>query len=727
MNGNLIHEVTNMQSGLFPREWLNASLVLALICICVVIALSVHLYRFTGKRCYLLWTAAWLFFAVHMAASIGLVESPDTRILIVARPVSLAVCAFFMFWGSSLLTHWPLRFSRAWVGLIPVVVLICGAAYWWQDARWVSVAPMLLLGITFALTAVIYLRLRKHNRGAKILGVGFLVSAVQLVGFASAPATPAFLTVGSFASAILALMIGVGMIVEQELAVSELEFRALFDSAKEAMFIVDLWSLKVLAANLAAQHLTKRDESDLRGASILELCPDLRRDGENLVDHRKMFQAVFKPYSEFHFAQADRTLVACEGEATVVQWQRQTALQIRVQEVDRAKKTGQIMRRAEKLSSLGQLIAGVAHELNNPLAVVVGYAQILAKQQIADQKITASVQNILHESERAAKIVRDLLSFARPTEPQMSTVKINRLVSNVVDIRETELRSHNIRVEKRLAPELQRTKADASQIEQVLTNLVTNAIHALSGHTGPRKITVSTEERGFFIRISVADTGPGIPHEIQGRIFDPFFTTKTRGKGTGLGLTISNSIVQEHRGKLWVQSEPGKGATFFMELPIVPCEPEHAVEQPVAGGVAFDPDAGARRLLIVDDEPGIIDVLKEVLGSNGYTVETALNGAEAMQQLQTNRYDLIISDLCMPQMDGQKFYKTVQETSPELAKRVIFVTGDTVSPSSRAFLESTGNRWFSKPFNISEVEEVVGSLLQQQPVGARSGNGNGVN
>ncbi len=727
MSNGLIRNSISMQSVIFPSEWVTATLVLALISAWVVIGLTTYLNRSTGKGYLLLWTAAWMFYSVFLAASLAPAVSIDAKALVVARPACLGISALFLFWGSSQLTHTAVRRSLAWSAVVAVVVWSYLAADKLSGSRWNAVPVFLFLATASAYSGFLYLRRRKHNRGAKILGAGFVLWAVVLIGLPYLAFSPAFLAAGQFGSAIVTLLIGVGMMVEQEVSVSEQKFRALFDSASDAIFLVDLWTLQVVDANQAAQQLTQRSASDLPGASILDLCPDLRKERDNLLDHRKMFSAVFKPYSEFHFARSDGTLILCEGDANMVHWQRQPALQIKVHEVDKGKKIGQIMRRAEKLSSLGQLIAGVAHELNNPLAVVVGYAQILAKQSFAEDKMTASIRNILHESERAAKIVRDLLSFARPIEPQLAAVDINRLVSNVVDVRERELRTNKIQLEKNLAPNLPHTKADQIQIEQVLTNLITNAIHALSGRPSARQLTVTTQERGFFIRITVADTGPGIPPEIQSKIFDPFFTTKTRGRGTGLGLTISNSIVEEHRGKIWTQSEPGKGATFIVELPIVPCEEETGAVKPVTSGTQVDPDAAQHRLLIVDDEPGIVEVLKEVLSSNGYSVETAFNGAEAMQRIETSRFDLIISDLCMPQMDGQKLYRTVLETNADLAKRIIFVTGDTVSPNSREFLESTGNRWFSKPFNITEVEEIVSNCLRQGATTVAAGNGQQLN
>jgi two-component system NtrC family sensor kinase len=350
----------------------------------------------------------------------------------------------------------------------------------------------------------------------------------------------------------------------------------------------------------------------------------------------------------------------------------------------------------------------------------MGYAQLLIKRTDVDQKIRSELGKVLHEAERAAKIVRNLLAFVRPAEPQLAAVDINRVVVSVLESRHNELVAGNVRLEKKLAKQLPRTKADPNQIEQVITNLVVNAIQAMAGQAKPALLTVTTEENGFFIRIMVADTGPGISSEISGQIFDPFFTTKPPGKGTGLGLTISNGIIEEHQGKIWCESEPAKGAKFIVELPILPCDDLPDDSRKTAEPEP-DPRTTKRRLLIVDDEPGILSVLVEVLGGRGYNVETACNGNEAMSRLVDTHYDLIISDLCMPEMDGRRFYEAVRERDPLLAQRIIFVTGDTVSNNSRAFLEGTGSRWLSKPFSIREVEELVGKTLRNEPVGPAAG------
>ena len=317
---------------------------------------------------------------------------------------------------------------------------------------------------------------------------------------------------------------------------------------------------------------------------------------------------------------------------------------------------------------------------------------------------------------RASRIVRGLLSFSRPCEPQKKPVNINGLVSSVLQTQEANLQAAGIQLEQRLAVDLSATMADPIQIEQVLVNLVGNAIQAMSGRPNPRILTARTEEAGNFIRMIVADNGPGIPKDILGQIFDPFFTTKPLGKGTGLGLTISNTIAQEHHGRILVESQPNGGAKFTVELPVIQCTVTPTQDPVPAAKKTPAAESTKRPVLVVDDEPNVLALLKMIMTRNGYDVVTANTGREALECIATRSYDLILSDMRMPGMDGRKFFETVRKQNPDLARRIVFVTGDTVSADTQAFFEDTGNHWLSKPFNIAQVKDTINEVLEEETV-----------
>ena len=714
------HTIPSSTGFTFPVEWTNAVLVLALMSICMVLALFAYLNYRTKKPYFNLWIVSWIFYAVYLAAAIGLQESPNLPILVMVRRSCIGVSALFMFWGSFYLTGHPRNMRELKFGTVMIFIWSAVAAFVVRDRFWITMPVFALLAAAGIYTGIAYLLRRKTYHGATILGAGFLLWGAHLVAFPYMETSQAFMTLGYFATAIMAIIIVIGMTIEREVSAAEQNYRVLFDSASDAIFLVDLFKQRILEANASALRLTKRSAMDLVGRPFVEICPSLKADETAAVrmDSIKMFNAVFRPFNEFPITRANGTTVNCEGDTALVQWQQCRVLQVNVRDVSDCKKVGQQLLRAEKLSALGQLIAGVAHELNNPLAVVMGCSQIMARREGVDARTKGDVQRILHESERASKIVRDLLSFAHPCDPQKTAVNINHLAASVIETQESNIQAADIRMEQRLASDLPNTMADPNQIEQVLINLIGNAVYVLGTRPKPRTLTISTEESGNYIRIIVADNGPGVPQAVIGQIFDPFFTTKPLGKGTGLGLTISNTIIQEHRGKLLVENQPTGGAKFIVELPIVQCVTTAPADQAPPEAKPLAADSAKRSALIVDDEPGIVAVLSEIVSGIGYDVTTATNGVEAMERITSGTYDVILSDMRMPNMDGVKLFETLKKENEVLAHRIVFVTGDTVSPDTRAFLKSTGNRWLSKPFKIEQVIDIVNNMVEKEAVAA---------
>lgn len=356
---------------------------------------------------------------------------------------------------------------------------------------------------------------------------------------------------------------------------------------------------------------------------------------------------------------------------------------------------------AEKMAALGQTISGVAHELNNPLATILSWAERLA-DRAPDDRTRRGVEIILRESERAARIVRNLLTFARKRQSTRMLVDINQIVRETMALRAYEQRVTNVQVIQALASGLPQVFADGHQVQQVLLNLVINAEQAMLAANGRGTLVVRTWHDGErkSVVIEVNDDGPGIPDETQGKIFDPFFTTKEVGKGTGLGLTVAYAIAQEHGGRIWLKSRAGGGASFFVELPVAAptVHGNKATQQPVS----LDQFKG-RHVLVVEDEPALAVAVAEALGDAGFIVERAGDGEEGLTRLSEGTFDLIVCDLKMPRIDGMQFYRAMAAATPSLARRVIFVTGDVAGTDAERFLEETGCRWLSKPFRLGDL------------------------
>jgi PAS domain S-box-containing protein len=361
----------------------------------------------------------------------------------------------------------------------------------------------------------------------------------------------------------------------------------------------------------------------------------------------------------------------------------------------------------EKLAAVGQLVSGVAHELNNPLAGVMAYSELLLAATAAhDAETRHAVETIHHEAARAAKIVSNLLTFARQQPAERTDADLNAIVTDTVALRRYALRAAQIELDVALDPELPRTWADPFQLQQVVLNLISNAEQALAEWLGPRRIVVWTRHQQGRIIVAVSDTGPGVSDEQRDRIFNPFFTTKQVGKGTGLGLSISDGIVRQHGGQIRVESKPGTGATFLMEIPIVAAPAP--VPPPPARPVAIKPPG--RRLLVVDDEPAMRTAIGNFLSSLGHGVTVAAGGLEARALLAQNEYDVVLLDLRMPDLAGDTLYRELLDRDPRHARRVVFVTGDTQSAHARHFLEEAGRPSVSKPFQLDDLAAVLAGV-----------------
>ena len=357
---------------------------------------------------------------------------------------------------------------------------------------------------------------------------------------------------------------------------------------------------------------------------------------------------------------------------------------------------------AEKMAALGQTISGVAHELNNPLATILSWAERLAERSV-DDKTRQGLEVILAESERAARIVRNLLTFARKRQTTRAMVDLNQVVRETLALRAYEQKVSNVQVVEALSSGLPEVFADGHQLKQVLLNLVINAEQACIGANGRGTIVVRTShdaERGSAV-LEVNDDGPGIAEDKHGRVFDPFFTTKEVGQGTGLGLTVAYAIVNEHSGRIWLKSS-GIGTSFFVELPVsgqhLNAPAARAVQQPIS----LEAFKGLR-VLVVEDEPALAVAVSEALEDAGFTVDRAGDGEEGLTRLTEASYDLIVCDLKMPRIDGMQFYRAMAVATPALARRVIFVTGDVAGTDAERFLEETACRWLSKPFRLGDL------------------------
>ncbi|MCE1253404.1 MAG: response regulator [Anaerolineae bacterium] len=375
---------------------------------------------------------------------------------------------------------------------------------------------------------------------------------------------------------------------------------------------------------------------------------------------------------------------------------------------------------SEKLAAIGELVAGVAHEINNPLTSILLYARMM--QQNSDGEMDQNVDIIVKESQRAAKIVRGLLDFSRQYPSEKRPVNVNEIINASLNILSFELSSHHVSCNLDFASPLPVVLADPIQLQQVFINIINNAWQATSMLEKPGVLTISTYTAPAIcieknnpspnaLHIVFSNSGPAIDPENLSRIFDPFFTTKTDGKGTGLGLAISHGIIGEHGGHIWAENI-SDGVSFHIELPAssLPFESEE-ITPSIIKKEDNAQDVKRASILVIDDETVILDIISRLLRKSGYNVDTSTDGNDAFILLKHKRYDVIICDIRMPGLNGPEFYARVQQTYPALIKHIIFTTGDLISSNINSFLEKTGVAFLAKPFELEQLIKLVNAIL----------------
>lgn len=358
---------------------------------------------------------------------------------------------------------------------------------------------------------------------------------------------------------------------------------------------------------------------------------------------------------------------------------------------------------SEKMSAIGQLIAGVAHDLNNPLASVVGFADFLIEEAAAPESLREPLEVIRNEAERAAKIVRSLLNFARKNEGERRLQPIGPILDETVMLLHNQLSALNIEISLEVADDIPPIAVDANQIQQVFVNLVNNAAQAMDADGVGDRVTILAKKWMDGVAVHIIDNGPGVPQEITEQVFEPFFTTKPEGEGTGLGLSICQGIVKEHGGRISLERRPGGGAEFTVELPGSAAPAQE--EAPAAV------ELGHLKILVVDDEPHIQHYMRAALEAWGHSVQTASNGSEALTIVGSSTFDVIVTDLRMPTQGGREFYEELCQRNPDAAARVVFATGDTVRGDTMQFLESQGQPFLRKPFTLNELRDALARVV----------------
>lgn len=432
----------------------------------------------------------------------------------------------------------------------------------------------------------------------------------------------------------------------------------------------------------------------------------LRKTG-SIYEHKvRLSNAKKEPF----WGSISARLIEFRGEQVVVSNTRDLTDELALQEELTSQR--ELLFQNEKMSALGELLAGVAHELNNPLSIVVGHSLML-REEAHEPETIKRIEKISSAAERCAKIVKTFLAMARQQPTRMENTDVNAVITTAVDVAGYGKKDEGLEIVCDLSRNIPEIIADADQITQVIINLIINAEQAIlaAGEGNRISVATGTGKSGDRVEITVTDNGPGIPKNIIARIFEPFFTTKDVGDGTGIGLAFCHRIIHSHGGHIWADPDYRGGSRFVISLP--------AGAKDAEDDTGADDNARSRadvRALVVDDEVEVAELIAEILRKEGFRVTLADSGDEAVERLGEERYDLLLSDLNMPSLDGRGLYETIRDRHPYLLERTAFITGDTMGTASQSLLQESQRPYLEKPVSPAELRELVYGILNSEKV-----------
>ena len=724
------------------RVYLKIAIVNSLLGVCLLLGIFFYLNRHAKRRYFRFWLVAWLFHALWLALCLGTRTAQEHPASIMLKQWCVGASVVFLLWGSAGFLKLRARSTELALFLAFLWIWNYLGVYQFDSLFQMQLPVFALVGMACLVIGWCFYRFRAAQPflGAGLLASGFGLWGAYIAAYPFLQRSDRLIIAGYMVSAVLQLFLAASMIIllleevrqsnllvsqelrsyktktevlQKQVLSTEERYRSLFDQASEGIVIADARDLRILELNQTAKRMLGIEEA---GSQTLSSFCRLPTEAQSAPPRTgpEWFDAICSQRM-LRLVRRDGQITATEPDGARIDFEGRAAFQFFLRERTERARLEQQLREAEKLAALGQMISGVAHELNNPLAAIKGYVELVLRRDELGNQTRTDLGKVANESNRAAKLVSNFVSFARKQPMHREKVNMNAMVRHVTQSRKAELQKAGVELCLNLDPHLPATQADPDQLQQVLMNLVNNALHALAEVERSGRLLISTRHREAVIFTTVEDNGPGVAPEVLPYIFEPFFTTREVGVGTGLGLSIAHSIMMDHDGRVSHQSLAPTGACFVLELPVVGPQ-----VQPQATAV---PDAlpfQTARILVLDDDQAIGELLGEMLTLLGYSAKLCNSAPEAVKLVGQHEFDLIISDFRMPKMNGQEFYREAIGIKPELARRVIFLTGDVVNEETQAFLQSTGNPHLSKPFQLARVEEAIAQVLRQQPASGGS-------
>ncbi|MCG7984629.1 hypothetical protein A3194_12745 [Candidatus Thiodiazotropha endoloripes] len=495
---------------------------------------------------------------------------------------------------------------------------------------------------------------------------------------------------------------------EAALRSSEDQYRSIFNTASDALILWDDEG-KMVDANPAAWEMSGYSKEEFFSKPFDEFIHPSSYD--SFKKFKKDVATDQAASTETRAIRKDGSIIELESRSIPMPYRGRPHILTITRDITEQKQIAEelahqreALRQSEKLSAMGELLAGVAHELNNPLSILMGRTALM-ENKVTDPAIKTDLGKIHSAADRCGRIVHTFLSMARQKPNEHKPGNLNDVVNSAIELLGYGLRTSGINLQTRLNMDIPNQNMDIDQIGQIIINLLVNSQHALLEQPEPRKLTIETGHSADGVYCRIRDNGPGIPMDLKQRIFDPFFTTKNNSVGTGIGLSVSRSIAREHGGELTLE-ENENGASFRLWFPLKPLQHNNALQVEPQN---IEESRGGH-VLVVEDESEIADLLLEILRSAGLQASWASSGVKAIQWLQENHCDLILTDIRMPDMDGPGLWRTLKQDYPGLLPHTAFITGDTLSAAIAPFLKETGAPLLEKPFTPEQVLTLIARL-----------------
>jgi PAS domain S-box-containing protein len=493
--------------------------------------------------------------------------------------------------------------------------------------------------------------------------------------------------------------------LEEKLRESEEKFRNLFENSIDAIVVIKKGV--IVMANNAFLKMFGYDNIDgIIGRNYLFFADVESRDFLEQMRLKRDRGEKFPSRFEFKAIRKDGSVFDVEVSVGIILFKEEILRIVIVRDLTERKLIQEQLVYSEKLSSIGTMVAGVAHEINNPLSIIMSSAELLKEEVKLNPEIQSYIDMIIEGTNRCARIVENLVTFARKKEFCKELININKIINETLILRECHLSLNNIKVKRNFQEDIGMVFADPHQLKRVFLNLIDNSTDAMIEANKGDTIEIKTYQENDKILIEFIDDGPGIQKEKRSKIFDPFFTTKDVGKGTGLGLSVVYGIIKEHDGEICYDIFHKDGCKFVIKLPL--SEKDEKSDDSLK---LDEQKEKTKKILVVDDEESILGLSKRILEKEGYNVNTAFNVAKAFTLIQNIDFNVIIADIKMlDELGGKELFELIKDTKPNLCDRFIVMTGDTAELETKQFIEKNNLNFIKKPFKILRFLDIIKNI-----------------